>query len=499
MHPPLDKGGGTSEENLHSDLTSGYLAENEEGMDISVNEVGCSRERANSRTDAIVAGTQLHTKTVEISNLKTPEPSKFFNINKPSLYADSVYVFMERLGEENLGRLHPMYVGHILHRKLNIPNILNIERVGKNRIKVQLKNIIDANKLISNQSLISEKLRAFIPNNLLARKGIVRGVDTRFDDNYLINNIVSSSTVIEVKRFQRKIQIDGEQAVVPRQTVLLTFEGNKIPNYIHINSVRCPVETYIQRVVQCYNCLRFGHVAKQCRSTVSRCVNCSQEKKDQHSCRDPEDSFCLFCNNNEHKTISKLCPNYEKQTKIKAHMANTNSSYTEAKKIVDSSYANTLGLNNRYDVLNTIDDSNFPPLQNNNKKTKRSNLSFTQSFSQPSGLHNTPHRYTTLTQPLHSKKRKAHSPIVTTPTIQPMFSFNPGPLNPLPPNPYRPKYSGINKNKIIESFSDLLQNLVRDINSLEELKNLSRECLSNKISSILEFNDNFSINIQSGC
>ena len=94
-------------------------------------------------------------------------------------------------------------------------------------------------------------MKAFIPNSLLSRKGIIRGVDTFFDESYLKNNISSKLTITNIQRIKRKkILNDNEPTLIPTQTVVLTFEGNTLPSHVTINSVIFEVETYIQRVVQ---------------------------------------------------------------------------------------------------------------------------------------------------------------------------------------------------------------------------------------------------------
>lgn len=409
----------------------------------------------------------------------TPEKSKVFNLQKASLYSADIYVFIEKTNNQNIGRLHPMYVGHILHKKLQIPNILKIEKVGKNRIKVQLKNIKDANNLVKNELLKSENLKAFIPNNLLSRKGIIRHVDTIFDEKYLFENLLSPNTITEVKRMKRRITIDGEPAFVPRQTVVVTFEGSSLPNYIYLNSVACSVEPYVQRVIQCYKCLRYAHVANQCRSTYNLCINCGKSKDDDHTCRDPQDSYCIFCQNNEHKSISNVCPSYQTQQKIKKQMASSNLTYLEARRAINNSYASIV-VSNSFEALDKHNDDNFPPLPTPNKYPTRR-----QSFSQPS----TSKAYTPINssisqpnpQPQPNKKRKVLSPI----NIPPLFPFNFGPKNPLPPNPRERNHGEVQDEdfniQFIDSFYNFFRSVLTDIESFEELKKIDSQYLKDKI------------------
>lgn len=51
----------------------------------------------------------------------------------------------------------------------------------------------------------------------------------------------------------RAIRSDDGVNYVPRQVIIVTFEGEEVPQHIVINKVRCPVDAYVQPVVQCFN------------------------------------------------------------------------------------------------------------------------------------------------------------------------------------------------------------------------------------------------------
>ena len=87
----------------------------------------------------------------------------------------------------------------------------------------------------------------------LKRLGL--GIDTFFDDNYLLKEIKSeNSKAVEVKRMSRKILLeDGTAKYVPKQSIVVSFLGTILPKYVTINSVLFEVEPYIYSVIQCYN------------------------------------------------------------------------------------------------------------------------------------------------------------------------------------------------------------------------------------------------------
>lgn len=245
MPSPIDKGGTSKSRNVAVlDLTYeeniSSVHQGSETHDIHMNDSEPVKANQPSRS-------------TEMDSHKK-ETVRFFNLDKDKFYIyKSVYVYMEKTNSQLMGRLHPMHVGHILHKKLNVQNITSIEKVGLNRVKVGLKTPLDANKLISNPLLNAENLKAYIPNNLLLTKGLLRFVDTSFDDEYLKNNIESNFKILDINRLKRRVTSpEGKSCFVPRQLVVLTFEGNILPKEVIINSVICPVEPYVQRVIQCF-------------------------------------------------------------------------------------------------------------------------------------------------------------------------------------------------------------------------------------------------------
>ena len=156
-------------------------------------------------------GSQVNTANI-VHQIQANDEIKLFNLQNSNQYNQAnIYVYIEKTNTQNLGRLHPMVVGDILHNKLKLKScISSIEKNGLNRVKVKVKTLHHANQLISSPLLKGENLKAFIPNNLLYRKGLIRDVDPIFDDIYLKNNIESTLTITGLDRFKRKV-VEGEK------------------------------------------------------------------------------------------------------------------------------------------------------------------------------------------------------------------------------------------------------------------------------------------------
>lgn len=349
------------------------------------------------------------------------------------------FVFVEHLNK-NFGRLFPMKIGYFLLSDDKFKSdIEDITSVGVNRVKVVFKHFTIANSLINSNIITSNQLVAYIPTFYNHRKGIVRMIDTYFTTDYLLKNIeCPNGKVVEVKRMKRKItDHDGTNKLVDRQLIIVTFEGNVLPNNIRINLTNFPVEPYIHPVVQCYNCLRYGHTSKLCKSKAQRCQKCTEIHDNSTNC---ENEFCLYCQTTDHKTISKSCPMYNKQFCIKREMATRNLSFKEAETLVNNPSYSKVVTNNRFSILNNFE--NFPCLPTRLSETQR---------PVPAHIIQKP-KFETL-----NKKRKISSPPISPLPRTPKKTKNPFPQRgpSILPNPYREEFLQY-KEKLINVISQFI-------------------------------------------
>lgn len=171
------------------------------------------------------------------------------------------HIFVEHL-ELNIGRLHPMKLGEKLVNLGEYEKFISeISTVGRNRIKIELTSGSIANKLVEDAFFKKNNLIAYIPSHLTEKRGIVRYVDTSLGEDTLMKIINSPVPNKKVQRMTRLIQKEDTSVRVPRQMIIVTFVGKVIPQYIVINKVRCPVDVYVNPVMQCFRSLRYGHSA----------------------------------------------------------------------------------------------------------------------------------------------------------------------------------------------------------------------------------------------
>ncbi|KAG5891507.1 hypothetical protein JTB14_014431 [Gonioctena quinquepunctata] len=144
-----------------------------------------------------------------------------------------------------------------------------------------------------------------------------------------MDNIVkyakSASKILAARRLNKREhnKIKDTVEYVPDEKVLLTFQGEKIPESIQFDYVELRVQVYKSPVLQCTNCLRYGHTKKQCRSKI-RCPKCTEEHEETEFQK--QVPKCIYCGL-EHTALDGKCKERERQKKIKEIIAYNNKSY----------------------------------------------------------------------------------------------------------------------------------------------------------------------------
>lgn len=233
-----------------------------------------------------------------------------------------------------------------------------------NRISVEFINSYAANQFVNNKVLSNKGYKLFIPLNFVTSKGIARGIDTDITEEELLKccSIDGKIEILNAKRLNRKVMKDDGVSYAPTGTVLFTFKGVNLPREVHFYNLVFKVQIYISPVTQCYRCLRYGHTKNNCKGN-EKCFNCGeskhQEKGEEFACQ----IKCFYCKE-EHKSISKKCPEHNRQKNIKELMAFENITFFEASELCKRSYIP------KGDYVFNGDE--FPKLN------KRTNISFSQ-------------------------------------------------------------------------------------------------------------------------
>lgn len=282
-------------------------------------------------------GTGLQPQSVEGDNARAKTRRPVFTYSPSDSGPFNVYI--EKASAELKNILNPIKAGGIIlseHPELD-NSIKRISSIGRNRTKIEFSDYASANRLVKSIRLVKHSLEAYIPKFHIYRKGVIRGISKDITEASLKHSIRpferDSFMVDEVKRITRrtdKKDENGEFIREPTQSIIVTFKSSILPKYVVINKVRCQVDIYVQKVLICFNCYRYGHIGKQCRASP-RCLRCGGEHKNEE-CEKPVK--CLHCGGNHFAIQLKECSEFERQKRIKNTMSVDNMSYSEAAKMV---------------------------------------------------------------------------------------------------------------------------------------------------------------------
>ncbi|EFN62512.1 hypothetical protein EAG_09392, partial [Camponotus floridanus] len=114
------------------------------------------------------------------------------------------------------------------------------------------------------------------------------------------------------------------------RTILITFKGQILPNYICLYMIRHLVAPFIAKTSLCFKCYRFGHIGAQCKGRA-RCIDCGEARHGgEETCpRRGYTPVCINCGR-PHRTTDFSCPEYSLQRRIRELSAYENIPLAEA-------------------------------------------------------------------------------------------------------------------------------------------------------------------------
>lgn len=211
-----------------------------------------------------------------------------------------------------------------------VKGVESLKKIGRNRIEIKFSTSSEANAFTSLDFLTEKNYRAFVPAYTTFRTGLIKGIDTALTDEEIVEGLNKSNSIQahKIRRLNFRDKSNGVPTWKPSRTIVVTFEGQKLPERVFLYYNSLPVEPYSLPVMQCLNCCRFGHSHKSCRAKFPRCFKCTGE----HSGFDCESEKikCANCESIEHFANSFRCEEYVRQKKIKHLMSTDNTSYFDA-------------------------------------------------------------------------------------------------------------------------------------------------------------------------
>ena len=126
-----------------------------------------------------------------------------------------------------------------------------------------------------------------------------------------LSEALAREGVVDINRIMVTPSQGGQR--IPGKTYFLTFLRDDLPKKVKVGYEVFPIQEYTPRPQFCANCLRYGHVAKFCRSKA-KCKKCGSDEHASNACTS-ESTKCYNCTLN-HPTGSKECSTYIREQEV---------------------------------------------------------------------------------------------------------------------------------------------------------------------------------------
>lgn len=206
-----------------------------------------------------------------------------------------------------------------------ISNICQIKYLSAFKLRLQFESEAAANILFECEKLLERGWKFQKAMELSVCYGVIRDVDLDLADDEILQNIScpSPAKLLSFKRLNRRNRDEGGWC--PSETIRLCFDGDYLPTYVCVCDINVKVTPYIHQVSQCSLCWRLGHIRKMCPGKIVICPKCGGHHE---NCNTSMFS-CVNCRGN-HISMSKTCPAYKKERKLREIMAEFRCTYRKA-------------------------------------------------------------------------------------------------------------------------------------------------------------------------
>ncbi|KAL3192497.1 hypothetical protein MRX96_058918 [Rhipicephalus microplus] len=178
---------------------------------------------------------------------------------------------------------------------------LGLEVTRKGFLRVAVETTTAASILQDMDNLGGISVQVVLPRGYSDNVAKISNVPLVYTDAQIRKFFAPAGVVSAKRQVAYRTQQDGSIKTIPRDSVLLTFRPEReIPvrirpavEYAEAFDYRYfPVRLHVTSPMQCYNCFRYGHMAKHCRRPV-RCKVCAGD----HSYKDCVSRFGQRCGN----------------------------------------------------------------------------------------------------------------------------------------------------------------------------------------------------------
>jgi len=355
------RGGPVDRSRLRPILINSKASDIYEPMDVDQSADGARRKRPIDSSISKDAQDNPTTKKLSTSDgnfsFDSTEPGKAPRIQYSNSDIPPYIVHVHSVENDPTKLLHPLVISRTLSR-IAYSDIKEIRKIGKGKVLAEMTSAKAANNLINSPRLQKEGLKAFVPTYRTIRSGIVKDIPQTIDENDLLEFFDAPCKVLEVRRLNRRVKIDGEVKYVPSRTVCLKFAGQLLPKYIFFSRTRYEVYPFIPKVQICFSCFRVGHISKSCKSKP-RCLFCGDDvhEKDDPCVNRSNPPRCINCQGN-HLATSHTCPVVSKHKLVLSLAATENIPIIEAKRKIHQTTPTSFSSPSQYN----LDFRNFPLL-----------------------------------------------------------------------------------------------------------------------------------------
>ena len=206
-----------------------------------------------------------------------------------------------------------------------IERIHQVKYLSPFKIRFEFECESAAQNLLMCEKLLEKGWRFQKAMQLSICYGLIKDVDLDFTDEEILSTISCPppAKLLSFKRLDRRNRNEGGWC--PSETLRLCFEGDHLPASVRVCDISIKVLPYIHQVSQCSQCWRLGHSRKMCPSKHVICPKCGG----RHENCDTLLFSCVNCKGN-HISLSRTCPIYKKERRLREIMAEFGCTYRKA-------------------------------------------------------------------------------------------------------------------------------------------------------------------------
>ncbi|XP_044013984.1 uncharacterized protein LOC122856370 [Aphidius gifuensis] len=177
--------------------------------------------------------------------------------------------------------------------------------------KVTFDSKYTANLLLTDQRVAEKGYRAFITQELLFRKIVIRDIPTDITKDELKKDLMIDNGRIEIQDIYRLQRKNQKKELVPTESVCVTIRSRELPRDINMWRAKLSFQPYIQSIRQCFKCGKLYYSIKFCTAPEAKCLNCG--KQVHGTCQNV--SNCINCGG-PHKTLDNSCVKVQESKEI---------------------------------------------------------------------------------------------------------------------------------------------------------------------------------------